>query len=129
MSAQGFLQTHVFTSDANLPLGGASVAVWRVLPDGTQELLAFRKTDSSGNTAIIAIPSPEPSASLNPSRPGGFSSVTITADMPRYERVRIENVQIFPGIVTQQDIRLTPLDALPQVFGGTERFEITPQGL
>lgn len=129
MPAQGYLQTHVFTSRANLPIPNAAVSVLRLQPDGKRELIAFQLTDSSGNTPPIPIPTPDASMSLNPAQPGGFSDVTISVDYPQYERVLVENVQIFPGVTTLQDIQLLPMDVLPKDWGDFQEFLISPQEL
>lgn len=129
MSAQGYLQVHVYTSRANLPLQGAAVAVSRRRADGSYDLLSYQTTDSSGNTKRLAIEAPDRDGSLNPEQPGGFSDVNIAVDYPQYERVLVEDVQIFPGITTLQDVQLLPLDAVPPDWGDVQDFLVTPQEL
>lgn len=129
MPAQGFVQAHVYTSRANLPIQNAAVSFYRTSPNSAPELIAFRTTDSSGNTPPIAIPTPDLSASRDPQHPGGFSTITISVDEPEYERVLVEDVQVFPGITTQQDVQLIPRETLVTERDWSEDIKITPQPL
>ena len=56
MSAHGTIVARVFTSNAMLPLGGASVAITRTGADGRVELVAFRLTNYDGLTALSPPP-------------------------------------------------------------------------
>ena len=129
MSAQGYLQVHVYTSRANLPLSGVSVAVSGRSENGGRTLFGFRFTDSSGNTDILRLSTPDLSDSLSPNQTVGFSDVDVAADLPGYERVLVEDVQIFPGITTLQDIQLLPLQVIPADWGNVQDFPIPPQTL
>lgn len=129
MPAQGYLQVHVYTSRANLPIEGAAVSVSGTQPDGKQHLIAFRTTDTSGNSGTVTLPTPDLSMSLDSAHPGGFSVVDISVDYPQYERVLVEDVQIFPGITTIQDVQLLPMDVLPKDWGEFQDFVVTPQEL
>ena len=53
----------------------------------------------------------------------------VTVDHPDYTRALLENVQIFPGIVTQQNVELIPLSARPDVHNITDVVNTTAQGL
>ena len=129
LPAQGFIQVHVYTSNANFPLEGASVSITRRLPGGGSELISFQSTDSSGNTQPVAIETPALSNSQSPNQPVGFSDIDVAADHPLYERVVVDNVQIFPGVTTLQDIQLLPMDILPDSWGQQQEFDVTPQNL
>lgn len=129
LAAQGFIQVHVFTSDANFPLEGAAVSITRRLPDGRSELVSFQRTDSSGNTKPVAIDTPALANSQSPNQPTGFADLDVTADHPLYERVIVDNVQVFPGVTTLQDIQLLPMNVLPENWGQSQEFDVTPQNL
>ena len=64
-----------------------------------------------------------------PGRPVGFTNLRIAVDHPLYDRVIVVNAQVFPDIMTIQDIQLLPLDILPQNWGETQEFDIPPQNL
>ena len=53
----------------------------------------------------------------------------ITVDQPRYERILVENVQIFAGVLTQQNLELIPYGELPESWNMTEVFDISDQPL
>ena len=114
LPAQGFIQVHIYTSNANFPLEGASVSITQRMPDGGARLISFQTTDSSGNTRPIAVETPALANSQSPNL---------------YERVLVENVQVFPGVTTLQDIQLLPMDALPDSWGQQQEFDVTPQAL
>lgn len=128
MAATGLLTVRVYTSNAELPISGATVHVTQKTEKGDQ-LLATRITDESGKTTPIIIATPDRSESLTPGAAAPFTNVDITVDEPNYERALIENVQIFAGILTQQNLELLPNDAQPDAWNMTEIIPITAQPL
>lgn len=128
MPENGILQVRVFTSAAQLPVEGVTVAVTQTAASG-MSLLATRITDESGRISPIDVPAPARSESLSPGFGKPFSAVNIWADHPDYERILVENVQIFAGITTLQDLELIPLSELPEVYNLTEVFDISAQPL
>jgi len=125
----GTVQVHTYTSRANLPLQGATVLITRRDEGGRDILISRQMTDSSGNTAPVQIAAPPRSDSLSPGERQAFSYVDITADMPRYERIVIRDVQVFPGIVSLQAIRMIPVSGLSPEEGSAEEYTVTPQPL
>ena len=128
MPASGFLNVRVFASNAQLPIAGATVSITQAAQTGTR-LLAVRLTDESGRISTVRIDTPEKSESLSPGLPIPFTSVDVTVDHPDYTRALLENVQIFTGIVTQQNVELIPLSARPDVHNMTDVVNTTAQGL
>lgn len=120
---------HVYTSDAMLPLEDSTVTITQRQLDGIEELLAIRITDESGNTERIAVQTPELPASQAPSQEAPYSTVDVTAEHPLYERIIVKNVQVFPDIVTRQELQLIPLSVLPEAWDQTEIFDVPPQNL
>lgn len=129
MPSQGYLTARVFTSDASIPVEDATVTVTQVSPQGLDELLAVWLTDESGKTDTIAIQTPDVSESLTPGGEQPFSLVNITAEHPLYERIVVNDVQIFPDIVSTQIMQFIPLNEFPEAWDQTEVFEVTPQNL
>lgn len=129
MPSQGYLLARVFTSDAMIPVEDATVTVTQKTPDGLTELLAVWLTDESGATRSISIPTPDLAASQAPSKERPFSLVDVTAEHPQYERIIVEDVQIFPDTVSEQNLQFIPLDEAPEVWNQTETFNVTPQNL
>lgn len=128
MPATGLLTVRVYTSDAQLPISGASVSITQDTPNGMR-LLASRLTDESGKIAVIQIETPPLSGSLSPGTNDPFTMVNILIDFPGYERILIEHAQIFPGILTQQYVELIPLSLQPEAWNMTEVVDITEQEL
>lgn len=126
MSATGYIQVHAYTSYAQLPLENVAVTV--TATDGTA--IAMRLTDRSGRIAPIEVPVPERSESLTPN-PGEkpFTSVNLYARLKGYEQFEMENVQVFAGIVTDQDLAMIPLAELPDRWDQTAVFLTPPQNL
>lgn len=128
MPASGFLNVRVFASSAQLPIAGATVSITQAAQTGSR-LLAVRLTDESGRITAVRIDTPEKSESLSPGLPIPFTSVDVTVDHPDYTRALLENVQIFPGIVTQQNVELIPLSERPEAYNMTDVVDTTAQGL
>ncbi len=126
MSATGYIQVHAYTSYAQLPLEDVAVAV--TATDGTA--IAMRLTDRSGQITPIEVPVPDKSESLAPD-PGEkpFTNVNIYARLKGYEQVEMEDVQVFAGVVTTQDLELIPLSELPGKWDQTAVFLTPPQNL
>lgn len=126
MSATGYIQVHAYTSYAQLPLENVAVTV--TATDGTA--IAMRLTDRSGRIAPIEIPVPDRSESLIPNpdeKP--FTSVNLYARSKGYEQFEMEDVQVFAGIVTDQDLAMIPLSELPNRWDQTAVFLTPPQNL
>lgn len=126
MSATGYIQVHAYSSFAEVPLKGVAIAV--TATDGTA--LALRLTDRSGFVEPIPIPTPDPSESQEPN-PGEtpFAVVNLYAALRQYVPISIENLQIFPGTTTVQDLQLIPLSEVPNARDESETFDTLPQNL
>ena len=128
MPNNGFLRVRVYTSVAQLPIEDATVTVTQPGDRGTR-LLATRITDESGLIPPLTVSTPPVSESQAAGTPKPYTTVDIIVDHPDYERVLIENAQIFPGIISEQNIPLIPIEERPPVWNLTEVFPVTPQEL
>lgn len=128
MPATGLLTVRVYTSEAQLPISGATVSITQETRNGSR-LIASRITDESGKIATIRIATPELSGSLSPGTDNPFALVNILIEYPGYERMLIENVQLFAGILTQQNVDLLPLSTQPDAWNMTEIVDISEQEL
>lgn len=126
MSATGYIQVHAYTSFAQLPLEDVAVTV--TASDGTA--IAMRLTDRSGQIPPISIPVPDRSESLSPN-PGEqpFTIVNLYARKKGFEQIENENLQVFAGVVTNQNLEMIPLSELPSQWDKTEVFFTPPQNL
>lgn len=128
MSANGTLTVHTFTTAAQLPVQGVTIAVTQAAPAG-ERLLAMRITDEDGLIEPVVLPAPEPGESQSAGTQTPYTSVDITADHPDYERILVENVQLFGNVTSRQELQLIPIEERPPVWNLTEVFQVTPQPL
>lgn len=128
MAADGYLIVRTYSSSGEMPVVGATVSIMEQHENGAR-LIATRITDRSGRTTPIKISAPNKSESLSPSVAAPFTDVNIMVEHIGFERVLIENAQIFADIITEQNIEMIPLGEQPDTFNMTEIVDITPQAL
>ncbi len=98
------------------------------MPDGTA--IALRVTDRSGMISPIEVPVPDRALSLEPD-PGEqpYTTVNLYARKRGYEQIEAENLQVFAGTTTDQDLEMIPLSELPDAWDKSEIFPTPPQNL
>ena len=127
---QGSVVARVYTSDAKIPVQGATVIFTKIAEDGQRELLAVRLTNYDGYTDPIFVDAPPLSDSRNYSPDANaYNIINITAEENNYGRILVRNAQVFPDTETVQEFMLIPSPMLPEHFGQTEVFVIPPQNL
>ena len=127
MATSGTLVTRVFTGRGELPVAGATISVVRRDPQGQMDLLSVQVSDASGDTVPLVIDTPHLDLSQSPGSSVPFAVVDIWADRQGFELLVIEDVQIFPGVTSLQELPLIPR---PEGSGrGGESVEIPPQDL
>jgi len=126
LPSTGYIQVRAFASYALLPLEDVAITV--TSSDGTA--IAMRLTDRSGLISPIEIPVPAKEESLHPD-PGEkpFTAVNLYARLSGYEQVEIENLQVFSGTTTVQNLEMIPLSELPEDRNKSVLFDTTPQNL
>ena len=127
MSATGYIQVNAYTSNARIPLQGAAVTITR--PDGSA--IAMRLTNRSGTLDIpVEVTVPDRAASQTPNTGViPFTEVNLYARLENFETIEIENLQVFPGTLTVQDLAMIPLSELPESYNQVEIFNTPPQNL
>ena len=125
----GTILVRVYTARAQLPVEGATVAFLRRDEAGKRELLAVRVTDRSGRAAPVEISTPALSASERPGTDHPFAVCDIWAEAPGYELQAVDNVQIFPGTQTLQELELIPLPERAPAGTAQPPVDIPPQSL
>jgi len=126
LSATGYIQVRAYESYAQFPL--ENVAITATSSDGTA--IAMRITDRSGRIRLIEVPVPDKEESLQPEtteRP--YTTVNLYAHLKGYEQIEAENLQVFAGIITVQDLEMVPLAELPQQWDQNVVFNTPPQNL
>ncbi len=128
MQAQGTVVVRLFTSAAQIPLQGATVTITKRLPGGERKLLAVRVTNFDGFTDPVSIDTP-PMAESQSYQAGlvPYSVVDIRVERTGFDRVIIENAQVFPDTQTRQEVALIPTPENPGAFDRTETFLVPPQ--
>ena len=112
MESTGRLSVRVYTSNAQLPLEGATVVVTGQGTGGKRQLLSVQTTDSSGKIRPVTIQTPELWESTQPRREGApvpYAVCSVWAEAPGYAMLQVDGVQIFPGVETVQNMMMIPL--------------------
>lgn len=127
----GTIIARVYTSEATIPIIGASVTVYSVNENNQREIVGVRTTDANGLTDAITVNTPNKTESENPNsnQTASFAICNIKVDHPRFESVLIKNVQIFSGVQTLQNVVMIPLRENSSVQENVQEFDVTPQNL
>ena len=127
MSATGYIQVHAYTSQAQIPIKDAAVAI----TDTNGSAIALRLTDKSGQLEEpIPITVPDLAVSQTPNTgETPFAVVNLYAKADLYEEIEIENLQVFPDTITVQNLEMIPQAELPDYWNQVEIFNIPPQNL
>lgn len=129
LAATGTILTRVFTSRAQIPVVGATVAFTQRGTEGRHTLLALRVTDTNGRTAPVQVNTPDATASESPGTTAPFAVCDIWVESPGYELLVVENVQIFPGTQTLQELELIPLPEHSPTLLPETPVNVPPQNL
>ena len=126
MPSTGYIRVRAYQSRAELPLKDVAVAI--TATDGTA--ISLQLTDRSGLTPPVAIPVPDLQAGQTPDTGEiPFTAVNIYARLKGYEQIENENVQVFPDVVTIQNLELIPLSEMPGAYDQREIFNTPAQNL
>ena len=126
MPSTGYIRVRAYQSRAELPLKDVAVAI--TATDGTA--ISLQLTDRSGLTPTVSIPVPDPQAGQTPDTGEiPFTTVNIYARRKGYEQVENENVQVFPNVLTIQNVELIPLSEMPRAYDKREVFNTPAQNL
>lgn len=129
MAPNGNIISYAYTSAGRVPVPDVVIRVLQTTANGTEDLLSVQMTDRNGKTSAVTIATPPTVNSQTPGNPKPFSVVNMTAEIPGYEQIRVDNVQIFPDTQTVQDFQLIPLNAHTDYVTPVEEFDIPPQNL
>lgn len=129
MPQTGSLVVRVYTSQAQLPVSGATVIISSPAGDGRRRVYSIQTTNDSGGTSPIQLEAPDLSHSESPGGTAPFSDYSLVVEHPEYYLATFEQLQVFPGIETVQNVPLVPL---PQPSGDditAVPVVVTPQPL
>ena len=126
MASTGYIQVHAYTSFAQIPLQNVAVSI----TDTDGKTIAFRLTDRNGQIDPIPVSVPAPSAGQTPDTGiTPYTNINISARLENFEQIESRNVQIFPSVITNQNLEMIPLSELPQEWTKEEVFLAPPQNL
>lgn len=127
MSTTGHIQVHAYASNAQIPLKDTAVTI----TDINGNAIAMRLTNSSGQMdEPVSIMVPDRSAGLTPGTGViPYAVVNLYAKKENFEEIYIENLQVFPNIVTLQPLQLIPNAELPAAWNKAETFLTPAQNL
>lgn len=114
MPQTGSLVVRVFTSQAQLPVSGATVIISSPSEDGRRKVFSIQTTDESGGTQPFQLEAPDKILSEGPGQAAPFSDYSLVVEHPEYYLATFEKLQVFPGVETVQNVPLVPL---PQPAG------------
>lgn len=130
MDGTGRLNVRVYTSRAQIPVEGATVAVTSAVEEGKRTLWSVQSTDRSGAVKPIEIKAPSAGLSMEPgesSQP--YTLCDVWAEHPGFAALVVEGVQIFSGVDTFQGMELSPLAEGTNSLTTTDVREISRQNL
>lgn len=127
LPTSGYIQVHTYTSYAQIPLKDVAVSI----TDASGAAIALRLTNRNGNLDTpIEIEVPDAASSQSPNTGViPFATVNLYARLNRYEAIQVDNVQIFPNVITLQNLEMIPLSELPKEWNKSEKFTTPPQNL
>ncbi|MBO4941175.1 MAG: hypothetical protein J6D15_03135 [Clostridia bacterium] len=105
---EGYIVVQVYTADQAIPLPDANVIVSKPAGSG-EEVVRIMKTNRSGKTEIIAVPTSPASNSQTPDGTDRFFKYNIRVDYPGYRTVENVNVPVFEGQTSIQPVGMIPL--------------------
>ena len=126
MPSTGYIQVRAYTSNAQYPLKNVAITV--TSQDGTA--IAMRLTDRNGKITPIPIPVPDKSESQSPDpseRP--YAVVNLYARLKDFEQTEAENLQVFAGTTTIQNLEMISLSELQNQWDQMIIYDTPPQNL
>jgi len=123
----GYIQVRAYTSNAQIPLEDVAITI----TDASASGIAMRLTNRNGLLdAPVEIMVPNLSAGQSPNTgiiP--FATVNLYARAENFEEIEIENLQVFPNVITVQNLEFIPLSELPGTWNKAEVFDTPAQNL
>ena len=118
---------HAYTSNARIPQEGVAITI----TDSAGSAIAMRLTNRSGTLDTpVRINVPDLSAGQIPNTGViPFATVNLYGRLENYEAIEIENLQVFPGTLTVQNLELIPLAEFPDSWNQLEIFNTPAQNL
>ena len=90
----------------------------------------MRITDRNGKITPIEIPVPDIAAGQTPDTGQiPFTAVNLYARHSGYEQIEMEDLQVFPGVTTDQNLEMIPIPESPDIWDPAQILDTPPQNL
>lgn len=101
---QGELKVSVFTADGTRPVENARVKISYTGESG--QTIEKVRTDSSGQTPVLAVKTPPLEYSMKPSEQQPYAEYTVQVEAEGFENSEIAGIQVLPSVRAEQPVRL-----------------------
>ena len=119
---QGELKVSVFTADGTRPAENARVKISYTGESG--QTIEEVRTDSSGQTPVLAVKTPPLEYSMKPSEQQPYAEYTVQVEAEGFENSEIAGIQVLPSVRAEQ-----PVSIAFQAGAEFERLVIGPHTL
>ena len=119
---QGELKVSVFTVDGTRPVENARVKISYTGESG--QTIEEVRTDSSGQTPVLAVKTPPLEYSMKPSEQQPYAEYTVQVEAEGFENSEIAGIQVLPSVRAEQPVRIAF-----QANASFERLVIGPHTL
>ena len=101
---QGELKVSVFTADGTRPVENARVKISYTGESG--QTIEEVRTDSSGQTPVLAVKTPPLEYSMKPSEQQPYAEYTVQVEAEGFENSEIAGIQVLPSVRAEQPVRI-----------------------
>lgn len=108
LNGEGRLSVRVYTAAGAIPLEGAIVII-RDSPSAGGGIVVSLRTDRSGMTPTVTLPAPPKALAQQPGNVKPYCTYGIDVILPGYYTPVFENVPIYDGITSVQNVGMIPL--------------------
>lgn len=105
----GQLQVQVFKAGEAIPIENATVTIFQEEPDGSLTPVTVTRTNRSGFTPAITVPTVSATLSLEPGHEHPYSTYVVQVNVPGYFTIEDIHVPVYGGITSVQPAEMLPL--------------------
>ena len=110
---RGRLQIVVQSTLRNIPIENATIKI--SYSGNPNQIIEEVRTDSSGQTTVLDLPTPPLEYSLTPDSPQPYSEYSLQITAPGYEQTDISGTEILPEETAIQPVQMLPSSNAPEL--------------
>ena len=110
---RGRLQIVVQSTLRNIPIENATIKI--SYSGNPNQIIEEVRTDSSGQTSVLDLPTPPLEYSLTPDSPQPYSEYSLQITAPGYEQTDISGTEILPEETAIQPVQMLPSSNAPEL--------------